>query len=63
MIFHHYSSFCSELKIGRLVITISEDTKMIKATFYWAYMPIGIFPWVPGALLVIRVQVSSLVVK
>ena len=61
MIFHHYSSCCSELKIGKLALCISDDTKMIKATFYQVFMPIGFFPWVPGALLVIRV--SSLVVK
>ena len=36
---------------------------MIKATFYQVFMPIGFLHWVPGALLVIRVYVSGLVVK
>ena len=31
---------------------------MIKVTFYQVFMPIGFFPWVPGALLVMRVPSS-----
>ncbi|KAL5477186.1 hypothetical protein EMCRGX_G023941 [Ephydatia muelleri] len=38
---------------------LPDDATMIKVTFYQVLMPIGFFPWVPGALLVMRIMIHT----